>query len=315
MRRENPEQTSRCANAVMTVAPSPSASRPPDAFGILRREFNRLREQTSADRLRLACAQRWNHWRRWCHWVAKRHQPYQAVFVIATPRSGSNLLIDYLDWLPGVGCLPEVLNWGGPIGPKKLLHAQQIVKHLQRSLQTLHTTHRTCKIFLHELKHYRLTIDDLEQAFPTARYLVLNRENLAEQYISQQVAKLTGQWSLLPGQPRKNAAISIDPADLAQYCQKVQSDYAAIVEHRAIARRGAMLSYEELVANSDRCLREIVCPLLGASFSEPRTAYRKQNVKSLVECVINYSEVAALLNGPLCRLQLHSTGTGRSKAA
>jgi LPS sulfotransferase NodH len=205
-----------------------------------------------------------------------------------------------------------VLNWGGPIGPKKLLHAQQIIRHLQRSLQTLHTTHRTCKIFLNELKHYRLTIDDLEQAFPTARYVVLYRENLAEQYISRQVAKLTGQWSLLPGQPRKNAAISVDPAGLMQYCQKVQSDYAAIAEHPAIARRGAMLSYEELVANSARCLREVVCPLLGASYSEPKTSYRKQNVGPLAERVTNYSEIATLLKGPLCRLQLPSTETGKS---
>jgi hypothetical protein len=141
---------------------------------------------------------------------------------------------------------------------------------------------------------------------------VLYRENLAEQYISREVAKLTGQWSLLPGQPRKNAAISVDPADLAQYCQKVQREYSTIAEHRAIAKRGAILSYEELVANSARCLREVVCPLLGASYSEPKTAYRKQNVESLAERVTNYSEVATLLNGPLCRLQLHSTRAEKS---
>lgn len=312
MRREYCEETSRCTDGAPTVARFPSSSRPPGAFEILRREFNRLQEQTCADRLALAGAQRWNHWRRWYHWVAKRHKPYQAVFVIATPRSGSNLLIDYLNWLPGVGCLPEVLNWGGPIGPQKFLHPQRIVRHLQQSLQTLHTTHRSCKIFLHELKHYRLTIDDLEQAFPTARYVLLYRENLAEQYISRQVAELTGQWSLLPGQPRKNAAIDIDPAHLTQYCQQVQRDYAAIAEHRAIATRGAVLSYEELVANSARCLREVVCRLLGTPYSEPKTAYLKQNVEPLAERVTNYAEVATLLNGPLCRLQLQSTDPGKS---
>jgi LPS sulfotransferase NodH len=316
MRQERVEDRLRIDDDGPDIVPFPS---PPvhNASKILKREFRRLVDRNWISALWLACVRGGNQSQRWYHWFARRHHPYRAVFVVATPRSGSNLLIDYLSWLPGVGCRSEVLNWGLPIGPKKFLHPQQAVKHVQQSLQTLRTMHRACKIFLPELEHYRLTLDDLEQGFQGPRYLVLYRENLAEQFVSREVARRTGQWSLLPGQQRKNAATIVDPAALTLYCEEMRQMYTTIVNHPAIAHRGAIISYEQLAANPARCLREIVCPLLSVSYSEPKSNLCKQSVGSLASRVTNYSEVAGILNGPLCRFQLcaNRTGYGSIKAA
>jgi len=235
--------------------------------------------------------------------------PYRAVFVIATPRSGSNLLIDYLRQLPGVECHAEVLNWGVPTGPKKFLHAQKVIVHLQQSLQTLQAANRGCKIFLSELEHYRLTIGDLENAFPEPYYLVLYRENLAEQFASIQAAKQTQQWILLPGQKARKAQVTIDADELNDYCHAMRRGYAAFTSSTAAANRTALLSYEQLTTDPAGCLRNIVCPLLHVPYVELTTTLRKQNPDSLQDRVTNYHALASVLNGPMCRLELSSAPT------
>jgi LPS sulfotransferase NodH len=289
-------------SAAVPLQPAPSRS----ASQILARELVRLRQQANSSHLRRASARRWNEVCRWFHWCTRPQTPYRAVFVLASPRSGSNLLIDYICRLPQVECLSEVLNWGLAIGPKKFLHPHKVVRHLQQSLHTLPAPFRGCKLFLHELEHYRLTIDDLQRAFPDAIYLVLCRENLAEQFVSAKMAKHTGQWILLPGQERKKGPVSVDPIELQQFCQEISRQYVSVTTNPAIANRRAIISYEQLVASPARCLREIVCPLLDVPYVDLQTGLCKQNVEPLSQRVANYSEVAELLDSPQCRLQLQA---------
>src|SRR5262245_41730964 len=130
------------------------------------------------------------------HWWLKRHTPYQAVFIITTPRTGSNLLVNFLDRLPGTQCLPEVLNWGLPIGPKPNASTRRAIQHIRRSLQTLTAPIRGCKLFLKHLDNYGLRLAALDAAFPGSKYIVLYRESIAEQYVSYELARLTNQWIL-----------------------------------------------------------------------------------------------------------------------
>jgi LPS sulfotransferase NodH len=222
---------------------------------------------------------------------------------VATPRSGSNLLVDYINQLPHVQSLSEILNFGLEIGPKKCLHYRQAINHIRYSMQTLQTPYRACKLFLRDLANYRLTLDDLESAFPEPNYLVIYRQNLAEQFVSHKQAKATQQWILLPGEKRKKAAITIDPAELRKYSNDLRRGYDEIIAHPAVRERGTILSYEELTEDPARCLREKICPLLGVPAIEPKTALRKQNVQPLADRVANFDEVAALVASPLCRQQ------------
>src|SRR5262245_38570851 len=50
------------------------------------------------------------------HWWLRPHTPFQPVFVLATHRSGSNLLTDYVNRLPGVASNSEVLCATLPFG-------------------------------------------------------------------------------------------------------------------------------------------------------------------------------------------------------
>jgi LPS sulfotransferase NodH len=234
-------------------------------------------------------------------WWLRRHTPYQPVFVLATHRSGSNLLIDYMNRLRGVQCHSEVLCLTLPYGLSPAQCRPEVaVRHLRRSMHTLTAPVRGCKLMLDQLADCGLTLDALDQAFPGAKYLILYRSALAEQFLSRQAAKVTDQWVLLDGQERKEARIHIDAGNLRAYCADIRQAYREILDHAWLSERGVLLSYEQLAADPVHCMSEWVCPLLDVPASQPETMLRKQNVLPLEQRVANYREVSALLASPLC---------------
>jgi LPS sulfotransferase NodH len=237
-------------------------------------------------------------------WWLKSHTPYQAVFVLATHRSGSNLLVDYINRLPGVECRSEVLCPTLPIGPRKVRwRPEPALRHIRYSLHAPRSGVRGCKLMLDQLANCGLTLDALDAAFPSPKYIVLYRQSLAEQFLSREAAKATQQWVLLEGQERKQARVWINPAELRSYSDAVRRAYREVLAHSWLPQRAMLLSYEELVADPARCLRDRVCPLLGVPAVSPETCLRKQNTLPLAQRVANYHEVAALLASPLCRQQ------------
>jgi LPS sulfotransferase NodH len=236
------------------------------------------------------------------HWWFRKHTPYQPFFVIATARSGSNLLIDYLNQIPGVQSYWEILCHTLPEGPRKRqLPPKRALRHVRYSLQTLNSPIRGCKFLLCQLANCKLTLGSLETAFPSAKFIVLYRESLAEQFVSFRSAVETKQWVLYGAQEAKQARPMIDSADFERYCVGIRQRYEHVLAHPSLCERGALLSYEELTADPTGCLRQRVCPLLGVPEIEPRTVLRKQNPQPLADRVANYSAVEALLTSPLAR--------------
>jgi LPS sulfotransferase NodH len=160
---------------------------------------------------------------------------------------------------------------------------------------------RGCKLMLFQLSNCSLTLDDLDAAFPTAKYVVLYRRSLIEQLVSKKLAWTTKQFMLLPGHQQQQAQVSIDPMELRQYCENTKRAYREVLKHSWLAERSVLLSYEELTADAEGCLSREICPLLGVSPIQPQTYMRKQNMLPLAERIANYRQVAALANSPLCQ--------------
>jgi LPS sulfotransferase NodH len=251
-------------------------------------------------------------------WWLRRHQPFQPLFVIATCRSGSNLLLSYLNQQQEVKVLGEVLCHLVPIGPRQAcLPPQQAMRHIRLNLQGEKKPIRGCKLMLYQLANCQLGLNDLHAAYPDAKYIILYRESLAEQYVSHQLAIATRQFLLRPGEERRQTELVIKPTALREYCDSIRRGYCEVLNHRWLEGRSVLLSYEELIDDPQHWLREQICPLLGTPFIAPETKLCKQNTKSLAQLVTNYRDIAALLEGPLCR-QHHSwpwQRAGRKHAA
>jgi LPS sulfotransferase NodH len=235
-------------------------------------------------------------------WWLEPHRPYTPLFVLASFRCGSNLLVDYLNQLPGVACRGEVLCPSLPIGPRQSgLHPLAASRHIKFSLQGLKTPVRGCKLMLDQLDACRLTIHAIDAAFPGAKYVVLYRQSLADQFVSFKTALTTRQWVRRAGQPPKHTAVTVDQAELRAYCDRMQGAYRELLGQAWLEPRTVLLSYEELIAQPSYWLGQQIGPLLGVSGVQPVTRLWKQGIQPLQQRIENYRDVAALLESRLCR--------------
>jgi LPS sulfotransferase NodH len=250
------------------------------------RELGRLR-----NRLQLA--------RKW--WL-RPHTSYQPFFVVATCRSGSNLLMSYLHQQDSVSALSEVLCPQLTIGPSRFrISTRRAIQHIRYSLQGEKTPVRGCKLMLQQLAHCDLTLDKLDAAFPGAKYIILYRQSLAEQFVSQRTAMTTKQFLLMAGQERKRTSVVINPDELRAYCDQMRANYRQVLAHPWLAGRSVLLNYEELTADPQHWLNEHIWPLLDLPPVPPQTYLLKQNTEPLAQRISNYREVATLLHSPLCK--------------
>jgi LPS sulfotransferase NodH len=237
-------------------------------------------------------------------WWLWPHATFQPLFVIATWRSGSNLLLSYLQQQPTLAMLSEVLCSRLTIG---LSHDRsspyQAIQHIRFCLQGERAPIRGCKLMLHQLSNCDLSLDDLNREFPTAKYIVLYRQALAEQFVSHRIAEATEQYLLHKGETPREAEIHVDPQELRAYCDDIRRRYRNVVECQWLEGKATLLSYEELVADPDHWLKQHFCPMLNVPFGGSQTKLVKQSKRPLAEQIINYHEVAALVNSPLCRQQ------------
>ena len=235
------------------------------------------------------------------YWLA-RHREYLPLFVLATYRSGSNLLLDFLRSLPEVQCYSEVLSPRLPIGLRRIdLTPKLALRHLRYSLQSLKAPIRGCKLMLDQLAACRLSSSDLLTAFPTARFIILYRESLAEQLLSARCARETGQWLVRRGQSAQHVQVAVAPLELQWFCDETRVLYDGLLADQRLSRASLIMSYEELIADPAAAFANRICPLLGLPPREPRTSMVKQNPRPLAERILNYAEIAPLLESPRCR--------------
>ena len=258
----------------------------------------------------------WQRFRHQAHlryqWWKKPHTPYRPVFVLASHRSGSNLLIDYLNRLPGVQSYHEILCRVFANGPTWFQRGPwRTIGHIRRTLHLFSAPTRGCKLMLDQLEFSRVKLTDLFAAFPDAKFIVLYRQSLAEQFVSKETAKATNQWTLSSDQDRKQARVRINPAALREYCERLRRWYHNVIDQPWLPQRALLVSYEELAADPRRLIHEGICPLLQVPPGEPQSHLRKQNTLPLAQRIENYREVAGLLNSPLCHQ--HYTWPGQQR--
>lgn len=273
-----------------TFVPSPSQLNLLKSYAAIRFEVRRLEYQ-----FRL-------HWR----WWLSRHDAYTPVFVLASHRCGSNLLIDFLNQLPGVACRGELLSPKAAIGPRHAcIPPAAALRHIQLSLHALKTPIRACKLMLNHLANCQLTVDAIQAAFPAAKYIVLYRESLAAQFVSFQTALTTKQWLIRTGQEFKRSRIRIDAEEMQAYCNATRQAYDNVLGKQLLVDRAVVLSYEDLTSDPGFSIRERICPFLGIPPADPAARLQKQSTRPLAEQIDNYSEISSLLHSPLCRQKYH----------
>ncbi|MBI3252401.1 MAG: sulfotransferase [Candidatus Omnitrophica bacterium] len=224
------------------------------------------------------------------HFYTRRSEK-EPVFVIATKRSGSNLLISYLNSIPGVAFLPEILNPDMSYGlRRRWISRAAVLRHIVHSIH--YTPTRICgaKLIFMCLQRHGLVLEDLKAAFPNARFIVLYRESLIDQFISFKAAEFTGQWVWTPDY-RVPPPFRFDREEFGRFRRRIEGLYRDVFKSIWLRDRSVVLSYEELTRDAQGIFEEHIFPLLGVPASPVFTEMRKQNTRPLSEAVENYGEI------------------------
>jgi len=260
-------------------------------FGVARRRAGRLQQE----------AVRAGWYARSFTQVRTSWRDRPVLFVIAQPRTGSYLLLDLLSQDSRVISVDEPLN--PDRHPTLDLHAPRVARaHLDHELATpFADDHRpslvVAKLFIGQLQLARLSTQELVRRYPTARFVVLYRRSLLDQFVSLKTADRTGQWrSTDPstGETPDDVRLTFTGGELRAYADAQRCHYANLA--RQLANRGDWLAYEDLttdLAAPDRSSLEAT--ISGLTGCQPRRidepGLRRQRTRSLDDIVPDLGQI------------------------
>ena len=219
----------------------------------------------------------------------------EPVFIITTRRTGSNLLLDYLNSIPNVFFAGEVLNRDMAYGLRgRLITKRSVLRHIAHSINNCE--HKICgaKFVKVHLDIHNIGIADLKKLFPNARFIVLYRQSLLEQFVSLKIAEITDTWHwkesfALP------PSIHVSVPEFKEFCKQIKRFYGEVFESDLLNNCSTVISYEELQTDPQKVSNETIFPFLGLRPCAVSTNLKKQNTKPLSEIVENYEEVAGFI--------------------
>lgn len=235
-------------------------------------------------------------------WFPRRITPH---FIVCTERTGSNLLLSYLNSVPGLSFAGEILHPDQVHGiPSTNTSKEAVIRHIRYSLNQCRHERGGVKLRADQLKAHDLDVRQLREHFPSCKVIILYRRSLADHYLSRQIALATGQWIARGGEKgaRLNGKIRIDRDDFVKHCGEVQEFYARTLGSEGVRSYAVVLSYEELVANTREVFGRKLFPFLGVTPAEVATDLVRQRTSHPRDVVENYESVRDLWEDPRFRL-------------
>ena len=215
--------------------------------------------------------------------------------VLASMRTGSNLLEERLNQMVGVTCLGELFN------PAFAGHAHKDRQFGMTPAEIGADPNRTIAKVQNDtdgLSGFRLFRNHNRAAFdacladPTCAKIVLRR-NPVNSFVSLRIAEQTDQWRMQDVRRAKSAKITYDGAEFRSYLNETDEFYADIARGLKLSGQTAFqIDYDDL--NDDAVLAGLA-QFLGAHAPEQKkkVKIKKQNPDALDTKVSNFEEMLA----------------------
>jgi len=207
--------------------------------------------------------------------------------VLGAARTGSTLLVDYLNCHPLIRCRSEILNPDHELyGNPRAMDHERLRLHVEAHFARPPRVVAGAKILTYQLDELDFCLRDLLDVLRGPAVIVLYRRQVIEQFVSLRIAERSGRWHST--KHVNDDSIRLEPEQFAAFAEREhrmwRANIAALAETRA-----HYLSYEELCANSAAAMRGVFdfLELNPAAF---RSAFVKLNPRPLCERLVNYQE-------------------------
>jgi LPS sulfotransferase NodH len=161
---------------------------------------------------------------------------------------------------------------------------------------------RGIKLRLPQVDEFGLSLSSLERQPVPLRFLLLYREDLAEQYVSQRIADRTDRWILRGDAPASNETVRVDADDAVGYFDAIRERFAQLEGDAWLRERSLWVRYEDLARSPQALFDRAITPWLGIEPAPVSAPDRRMNPKPLRAKVENWAEARGALEGPRARL-------------
>jgi len=225
-------------------------------------------------------------------YIMHKNKRKNLFLVIATARSGSTLLITYLNSIPGVYFFDEVLSYDRSYGlpPEQFIPIRGL-QHIKRCLYYPKECISGAKLLMNQLSGCDISMTELVNYFPQVKYLIVVRENIIDQFISEKIADATNSWINVP--VPNHYRIDLRPEDLDEYCKEIRGIYRDVLNGTKKKDR-MIITYEDLSKDPQGTFEKYIFPFFNIPTSTVHTNLVKQNKLPSSERVSNWDEIKEL---------------------
>ncbi|RWS06868.1 uncharacterized protein B4U79_00388, partial [Dinothrombium tinctorium] len=208
-----------------------------------------------------------------------------SFLILASPRSGSTLLTNFLKSSYEIDVAGELLNSNNSIEEHPL-------NYLKREWRKMTKKMKGFKLFPEQLVERNIRFDDLINTLDVKTVVVIWRKNILEQFVSLEIAEKTGVWHTFDS-PTTTEKIILNEDKLQDYVSIQKQYWRMIAEQWPLRVAPVFVNYEDLIQNTSSELKRIFDALLCEFDGEVPPAYSaKQNPAPLCEKVINWNELS-----------------------
>jgi LPS sulfotransferase NodH len=219
------------------------------------------------------------------------HRDYVQFFVLTRSRTGSNLLLSFLNSHPSIFCEGEIfakMNGADPVSRLRRAYGKQ-PRHIRA---------KGFKIFY----YHPLDADaadfwgELERR-TDIRIIHLTRDNMLRTLLSRKIAGVRGSWTgtRFDAADQESKRITVSAEELADGFKQTR-EWEQAATARFASHPVLRMSYEDLV-RSPQDFHMKLCRFLGVSPGRPSTDLSQQNPESLRELIRNYDDLKAHFAG------------------
>ncbi|MDO6459301.1 hypothetical protein Q4485_01175 [Granulosicoccaceae sp. 1_MG-2023] len=217
---------------------------------------------------------------------------YKPFFVLSRSRSGSNLLVDFLNSHHGIYCESERFAKLGDTPAQARLDEVY-------GREPFYIRAKGFKIFYyHPLDRKDTSLWQLLINNHAIAVIHLKRRNLLRSLVSRQIAERQQIWATSTGgEPilAVDKRVTLDVRKTIQDLSRTRH-WEKLAERQFRQHEILTLYYEDLVKHTDNSWRQVT-RFLGVPYKHPQTTLRKQNPESLRELIRNYDEIQLAFRG------------------
>jgi LPS sulfotransferase NodH len=195
------------------------------------------------------------------------------LIVLSAGRSGSSLLVNYLNSNRQIHCHGEVLNSGHEIyGTTEGKTREELIRHVASFFQKRDATYLGAKFLTHQFDELDITVSDVLEVLRRPKVIALYRRSLLETYVSLLIAQETDTW--YSTDVINNVSVILDLAQFHEFAEGQRRRWEDSMREVSRLCSFMCVSYEDLVSNRSEATQRIF------SFLDlPATAVHSKSVR------------------------------------